>query len=145
VLTGNPGKRPLNANEPRPKPEIPDCPPELGEVAQKEWHRLVGELAPLRMLTPLDRAALAAYCGAYALWAEATEALQKYGTMVKSPSGYPIQSPYVAVANRQAEIMMRIASEFGFTPASRSRISTPSPSSHPTLFDRSHNEDEGRS
>jgi P27 family predicted phage terminase small subunit len=76
-------------------------------------------------LTPLDRAALAAYCGAYALWAEATEAIQKYGTMVKSPSGYPIQSPYVSIANRQAEIMMRYASEFGFTPASRSRISRP--------------------
>jgi Phage terminase, small subunit len=44
-------------------------------------------------LTTLDRAALAAYCGAYALWVEATEAIQKYGTMVKSPSGYPIQSP----------------------------------------------------
>jgi hypothetical protein len=30
--------------------------------------------------------------------------------MIKSPSGYPVQSPYVAIANRQAEIMMRIAS-----------------------------------
>ena len=72
-----------------------------------------------------DVAALAAYCGAYALWAKTTEAIQKYGTMVKSPTGYPIQSPYVSIANRQAEIMMQIASEFGFTPASRSRISTP--------------------
>jgi P27 family predicted phage terminase small subunit len=62
---------------------------------------------------------------AYALWAEATEAIQKFGTMVKPPSGYPIESPYVSIANRQAEIMMRIASEFGFTPASRSRISMP--------------------
>jgi P27 family predicted phage terminase small subunit len=48
--------------------------------------------------------------------------MQKYGTMMKSPSGYPVQSPYVAIANRQAEIMMRIASEFGFTPASRGRL-----------------------
>jgi hypothetical protein len=39
------------------------------------------------------------------------------GTMVKSPSGFPIQSPYLAIANRQSEIMMQIASEFGFTPA----------------------------
>jgi P27 family predicted phage terminase small subunit len=62
------------------------------------------------------------------------EAIQKYGTMIKSPSGYPVQSPYLAIANRQAEIMMRIASEFGFTPASRSRISTPHPQ-EPTLFD----------
>jgi P27 family predicted phage terminase small subunit len=77
---------------------------------------------------------LASYCFAYSLWVEATEAIQKYGAMVKSPSGYPIQSPYVSIANRQTEIMMRIASEFGFTPASRSRISTP-PSQHPDLFD----------
>ena len=70
----------------------------------------------------------------YALWAEATEAIQKHGTMVKAPSGYPIQSPYVSIANRQAEIMMRIASEFGVTPASRSRISMPKHPSEPDLF-----------
>lgn len=134
VLTGNPGKRALNQSEPKPETVVPDCPPELGPVAQKEWQRLVGELSVLRILTNLDRAALAAYCGAYALWAEATEAIQKFGTMVKSPSGYPIQSPYVSIANRQAEIMMRIASEFGFTPASRSRIQAPA-KQEPSLFD----------
>jgi len=134
VLTGNPGRRRLNADEPRPEPTIPECPSELGPVARKEWDRLAGELASLKILTALDRAALAAYCNAYGLWAEAIEAIQKYGTMVKSPTGYPIQSPYVSIANRQAEIMMRIASEFGFTPASRSRISTPNPESA-TLFD----------
>jgi P27 family predicted phage terminase small subunit len=125
VLTGNPGKHSLNSREPRPEAEIPDCPVELGPVARQEWERLAIELGNLRILTQLDRAALAAYCGAYALWAEATEAIQKYGTMIKSPSGYPQQSPYVAIANRQAELMMRIASEFGFTPASRSRIAMP--------------------
>jgi P27 family predicted phage terminase small subunit len=125
LLTGNPGRRPLNSNEPRPEAVVPECPAELGPVARREWDRLVGELAPLRILTNLDRAALASYCGAYGMWAEAMEAIQKFGTMVKSPSGFPVQSPYVSIANRQAEIMMRIASEFGFTPASRSRISAP--------------------
>lgn len=134
ILTGNPGKRALNADEPRPEPVVPDCPAQLGPVARQEWDRLAGELGGLRILTALDRAALAAYCNAYGLWAEAVEAIQKYGTMVKSPSGYPIQSPYVSIANRQAEIMMRIASEFGFTPASRSRISTPI-TNEPNLFD----------
>lgn len=135
VLTGNPGKRPLNADEPRPEVAVPGCPIELGPIARREWDRMVAQLAPLRILTQLDRAALASYCGAYAMWAEATEAIQKYGTMVKSPSGYPVQSPYVAIANRQTEIMMRIASEFGFTPASRSRISAPA-EHEPTLFDK---------
>ena len=113
MLTGNPGKRPLNKDEPRPEANIPECPPELGPLAKQEWDRLVGELAALRLLTNLDRAALAAYCGAYALWAEATAQIHKYGAMIKSPTGFPIQSPYLAIANRQAEIMMRIASEFG--------------------------------
>jgi P27 family predicted phage terminase small subunit len=81
----------------------------------------------------------ACYCNAYALWAEAIEAIQKYGTMVKSPSGYPIQSPYLAIANRQTEIMMRIASEFGFAPASRNRISAPSRES-PGLSDQLDNQ-----
>src|SRR5258707_3791368 len=134
MLTGNPGKRPLNKDEPRPDANIPECPPELGPLARAEWDRLVDELAALRMLTNLDRAALAAYCGAYALWAEATVQLQKYGAMIKSPTGFPIQSPYLSIANRQAEIMMRIASEFGFTPASRSRISAP-PQDQLPLFD----------
>ena len=133
-MTGNPGKRPLNAHEPRPEPALPECPPELSPTAQREWARLTVELSKLNLMTNLDRGALAAYCGAYAVWAEAMEQIQKYGTMVKSPTGFPIQSPYLAIANRQAEIMMRIASEFGFTPASRSRISAP-PKDQLPLFD----------
>jgi P27 family predicted phage terminase small subunit len=121
-----------------PEVAIPECATELGPTAKREWARLVGDLAALGLPTNLDRAALAAYCGSYALWAEATEAIQKFGTMIKSPSGYPVQSPYVAVANRQAEIVMRIASEFGFTPASRSRIATPGKPER-TLFDRADN------
>ena len=134
VVTGNPGKHPINRNEPIPESVAPECPPELGPLARAEWDRLVGELARLRILTRLDRAALGAYCGAYALWAEATQAIQTYGSMVKSPSGFPLQSPYISIANRQAEIMMRIASEFGFTPASRGRIRAP-PDDEPELFD----------
>jgi P27 family predicted phage terminase small subunit len=85
-------------------------------------------------LTQLDRAALAAHCGAYGLWAEATEAIQvrRHGEVAHWLSN--AQSPYVAIANRQAEIMMRIASEFGFTPASRSPLSTPLPN-EPSLLD----------
>jgi P27 family predicted phage terminase small subunit len=101
---------------------ILECPPELGPVARQEWDRIVGELTSLGVLSSFDRGPLAAYCTAYALWLEATEAVQKYGAMIKSPNGYPTQSPYLSTVNRQAEIMLRIASEFGFSPASRSRI-----------------------
>jgi P27 family predicted phage terminase small subunit len=133
ALTGNPGKRPLNAHEPRPEPALPECPPELSPAGRREWGRLSAELSKLNLVTNLDRGALATYCAAYGFWTEALEQIQKYGTMVKSPTGYPIQSPYLAIANRQAELMIRIASEFGFTPASRSRISAPPPDQLPLL------------
>ena len=133
ALTGNPGKRPLNGHEPRPVPAMPECPPELSPAARQEWVRLGAELSKLNLVTHLDRGALAAYCVAYGFWTDALEQIQKYGTMVKSPTGYPMQSPFLAIANRQAEIMMRVASEFGFTPASRSRISAPPPDQLPLL------------
>src|SRR5258705_12826650 len=101
---------------------ILECPPELGPLARQEWDRIVGELTSLGVLSSFDRGPLAAYSTAYALWIEATEAVQKYGATITSPTGDPTQSPYLSTVNRQAEIMMRIASEFGFTPASRSRI-----------------------
>ena len=104
------------------EPLAPDCPPELGSVARAEWHRLVPELARLNLITHLDRGQLAIYCVAYAQWIEAAEFIQKFGSMVKTPSGFPVQSPYVAILNRQADTMIRIASEFGFTPASRAKL-----------------------
>jgi P27 family predicted phage terminase small subunit len=121
-LRGNPGKRRLNDAEPRPAVRVPACPACLGDEARKEWLRLSKELASLGLLTGLDRGMLAAYCQAHALWVEAVSSIERYGTMVKSPNGYPMQSPYVAVANRQVDIMVRIAAEFGMTPSSRTRI-----------------------
>jgi P27 family predicted phage terminase small subunit len=121
-LRGNPGKRRLNDAEPRPASRVPACPAGLGEEASKEWQRLSKPLAELGLLTELDRGPLAAYCQAHALWLEAVAAIARYGTMVKSPNGYPMPSPYVAVANKQVEIMVRIAAEFGMTPSSRTRI-----------------------
>ena len=105
-LRGNPGKRRLNDAEPRPAAKVPPCPACLGDEARKEWQRLAKELAELGLLTGLDRGLLAAYCQAHALWVEAVSSIERYGTMVKSPNGYPMQSPYVAVANKQVEIMV---------------------------------------
>ena len=120
-ITSSQHKLPPETKETKPT-RILECPAELGPIAQQEWDRIVGELTSLGVLSSFDHGPLAAYCIAYALWIEAIEMVQKHGAMIKSPKGFPIQSPYLSTVNRQAEIMLRIASEFGFTPASRSRI-----------------------
>ena len=113
---------PVVTNEQPVQVEKVECPPELGPIAREEWDRVAPLLMAAGRLKPLDRSTLAIYCAAYASWLEATIALQNYGTVMKSPSGYPMQSPYVSIATKYADIMARIAAEFGFTPASRRRF-----------------------
>jgi phage terminase small subunit len=47
---------------------------------------------------------------------------------VKTPNGYLAHSPYLAIATRATEQLVRILVEFGMTPSSRSRIHVPGPS-----------------
>jgi P27 family predicted phage terminase small subunit len=49
--------------------------------------------------------------------------VQKFGAVIKSPkSGFPIQNPYVGIGNTALDQMRKFLTEFGMTPASRSRI-----------------------
>jgi P27 family predicted phage terminase small subunit len=107
--------------EPSIADPIIECPPELGDVARQEWNRLVPHLAKTGVLTEFDLGPLAIYCASFGQWLEATAAIQQYGTMLRAPSGYPVQSPHVAIANRAADTMLKIAVEYGFTPGSRGR------------------------
>lgn len=124
VLRGNPGKRALNKQEPKPTVAKVRPPAHLTAEARREWRRVLPELERLGLLTVVDRAALAGYCQAYARWVEAEEKLSEYGMVGVTPSGYVQQLPYVSIAQKQLDLMRRFAAEFGFSPASRSRVST---------------------
>jgi P27 family predicted phage terminase small subunit len=111
-----------NPNEPDTRPAIPRCPGHLGPEAKREWRRLAPQLARLGLLSKIDREALALFCQAWARWVEAEEALKRYGVMVKSPNGFPMQSPYLAIANKAMEQMRALLAEFGMSPSSRTRV-----------------------
>lgn len=121
-LEGNPGKRPLNENEPKLQKKAPTCPKWLEPEAKKEWRRLAKQMEEIGILTQVDMAAFAGYCQAYARWKEAEEFISQHGTIVKTPSGYYQQLPQVSIAQTYLKIMNRFAEQFGLTPASRSRI-----------------------
>jgi P27 family predicted phage terminase small subunit len=129
-LQGNAGHRPLNANEPQPTVEAPECPEHLDAAAQAEWKRISAELLTLGLLTSIDRAALAAYCQTWSRWIDAERNIAKYGPVVKSPkSGFPCANPFVGIANRALDLMLKFAIEFGLTPSARSRLQVAPPSS----------------
>jgi P27 family predicted phage terminase small subunit len=120
-LQGNPGKRALNKNEPKPT-GIPTCPSHLDRIAKAEWKRVSYELLSVGLLTVVDRSALGAYCAAFARWVKAEKELQNKPAVVKAPSGYPMPNPYIGIANSALDLMRKFLTEFGMTPASRSRI-----------------------
>lgn len=126
-LEGNRGKRAWNRAEPQPPDGVPRCPSHLNQVARTEWRRVARALHAMGVLTVIDRAALAAYCQTYAKWVEAEQRLRDTPPLLKTPSGYVQQSPWVAIANKQLELMGRYMTELGMTPASRSRVAADDP------------------
>ena len=46
----------------------------------------------------------------------------RYGAVIKAPSGFPVQSPFLAIANKAHEQMVKLLTEFGMTPAARTRV-----------------------
>lgn len=107
---------------PEPPDALPRCPPHLNAAARKEWRRLAAPLWRMGVLTVADRAAMAAYCQAWARWVEAEEKLAGTPPLLKTPSGYVQQSPWISIANKQMELMNRFAAELGLTPAARMRL-----------------------
>ena len=122
ILQGNPGRRPLNSAEPKFPTLQSDCPKHLGPIAAEEWARIRDLFREI--FTEADRAALSAYCVCYGRWVEAEDHVRATGMMVKSPSGYPMQNPWLSIANKAFQQMNKMMSEFGMTPSSRSRVKT---------------------
>lgn len=124
-LEGNPGKRPINKNEPQPNAILPDCPAELSDKAKDEWHRMAQALFDLGLLTQVDRASLAIYCQSYANWIEAINRLNTDGMVYVTDTGFERPSAWHKIADMESKTMRSFATEFGLTPSSRGRISVP--------------------
>ena len=126
ILEGNPGHRPLNTQEPLPTSGIPPMPEGLSKKAKREWEKVVPLLTSMKVLTEADGEALSRYCEACALAKEANQEIDKYGLTVQGATGLK-KNPAVAVYMEAVRTMRAFMSEFGMTPASRSRLKVSGP------------------
>ncbi len=134
ILEGNPGRRPLNKNEPKPPLITSGCPEWLSDKAKEEWARAAPILERLGLLTEADRAVFILYCQTYGKWVEAEKFLKEKGTTYAYPrkdkdgntiSVYMAPFPQVSIARQCAELITKLCAEFGMTPSSRCRMSLP--------------------
>lgn len=115
----------VNLREPKPEGDLVEPPDYMTEGAKSAW-RYALECAPPQLLKRLDMSVLEIWACAADLYRQAQTGITQTGLLVPAPNtGVPMQSPYLAIANKQAQIMTKAATEMGFTPASRSRVSMP--------------------
>jgi P27 family predicted phage terminase small subunit len=127
VLRGNPGKRRLNPNEPKPaaageKFDVP--PPELaGDTAAiAEWTRVAPLLRACGLVSEAERTALTALCQQWSRYLEAQANVRKLGMMVQGKDGVPMINPYLDVADRALSHCQRLWAVLGLTPAGRAKV-----------------------
>lgn len=102
---GNPGHRPLNADEPKPDlaTHVPEPPRKLKGESRREWDRVAEHLVKTRVLALQELSLLASYCTLHAAFVKA----ETRGELLTAS----LISQY-----------RTFAAEFGLTPSSRSRI-----------------------
>jgi P27 family predicted phage terminase small subunit len=96
----------------------------LDATARAEWDRIVSELGQTGVLSRVDAALLTIYCVVYARWIKADENIKAKGLVIETDLGGVKPNPAVTIADRCESAMHRMLTEFGGTPAARTRIKT---------------------
>jgi P27 family predicted phage terminase small subunit len=118
------------AGEPRAQGTLAPDPPDWMTDEQKAAWEYAVRHAPAGVLKPIDRGVLAVWTEAECRHKAASIAQAKLDVgsalplLTRTKDGAPIQSPYLGILNRTALVMIKAASELGFSPASRPRLGT---------------------
>ena len=126
LLQGNPGKRALPRNEPKPELGVPTRPGWLAPEAKREWNRAVPELRRLGLLARIDRAMLVMWCETWAIFVQADRDIQDKGsTRTLTTSNYEEVRPSVAIRFAAIAKLMQLSARFGMSPSDRAKMSAP--------------------
>jgi P27 family predicted phage terminase small subunit len=105
------------------RPAAPSCPRELTAEERREWKRLTAELREAEILTRADRALLLLWCQTWTLREKARAEVQKIGgEVVRGPAGGAELNKWYSIARHAEQTLLRIASELGLSPTSRTRL-----------------------
>ncbi len=127
---GNPGKRPINGNEPEPGPGPPPMPGHLTEVGRETWAWLVGELEEMRVLARCDVAILAMYCNAWSDYVAAREEIASVGVggfVLTGGAGGGYINPMMNVAAMREKQLHQCVGELGLSGVARARLNVGPP------------------
>lgn len=121
IAEGNPGKRKLNALEPKLAPGEPPM-PKLDKAEADVWHATVPVLLDMGVLTAADGAKLADYCADCVIEQRIRKSIKRGGIFVHGQYGQLSESAAMRALDRVLKRKHQFYTEFGLTPAARSKI-----------------------
>jgi P27 family predicted phage terminase small subunit len=126
-IHGNPGKRRLNPNEPKPERGVPIAPHKLSKAEAAHWRRLVPILQSTRVLTVADGDILGGLCRAQALADAAAREVAKRGVLIEMIDTATKRivvrpNPAIRILSDALRHVRGFATDLGLSPASRSRV-----------------------
>jgi P27 family predicted phage terminase small subunit len=112
----------LNPKEPAASGDLVDPPAHFDDRQRDAWKYAIDH-APKGVLKKIDLSVLAVWVVSWVMHQRATEALQSGPHVLKTPNGAAQQSPWVGILNTSAKNLRAAASDLGFSPSARTRIS----------------------
>lgn len=128
VLEGNRSKRPLPANEPKPPPITKPLKPPvwMNKEGKKMFKRLAPIMQQLRLLTETDIESFSMCCQSYGDWRRHIDDIKENGEYYiyvnKGGNENQVERPAVKLMHKAYERYKSMCTEFGLTPASKTRI-----------------------
>lgn len=117
-----PGLKPIEGGKGEPS-GLPSLPDHLPAGMKGEWRALIADLQARKLWDPVMTSAVEAYVTALWMIAECRKAIAADGAFVTTKNAQPKPHPAAGMLSKHLEIAARLAGEFGFTPAARSRKS----------------------
>lgn len=127
MLEGNPGKRPLNENEPVFALASGRAPRGLSAGALRFWREVAGELVAAGLLTVADMPAAVMMAEHFSVARQAATKLAADGLVEIDEHGAARKHPLLQVMRDASAAFRQYAVEFGMTPSSRTRVHAPGP------------------
>jgi P27 family predicted phage terminase small subunit len=129
VVEGNPGKRALPQNEPKPSGAVPEKPSFSTEEASECYDRMTNELKIMGLLHAADVDSIEIYCETFGVWRRAQRAVARGVLVNRGTEDRPnwVTNPAWRIARDAAGLLKQLAEQFGLTPAARARIEVPEP------------------
>ena len=124
LLEGNPAKRALPKREPNLAAGTPECPAWASKTARKNWIELAEVLKNMGVATAADKTAIGLFVDALSDYLDAKKIVEREGLTFETDKGYKVAHPAVAMKTNAWERVLKIAKEFGLSPAARTKVAT---------------------